>query len=419
MMREALLYIPALLTWSAVAYLAPRRHRGPDDGSKDTLWAGLLFLALAVTILLPPVSLAIDRLSHIANVTRLLGHAFVLVAAWAVQVYLLQLNFPDEWGRWKIRRRISALAGTLAFLLMFFVLAPVHKEASDFWGRYGSAPFVLPYRLVFVGYLGWALVTVVRLSWRYAGITDHPATALGLRVVVLGAIVSLGYCLHEGLRVIASAFGLANPLLDSNTVTQALVAGGVGLLAVGATMPAWGPRARIPELVAWVRCYRAHQRLYGLWRDLYEAIPSIALFPPPSSRLDDMLTVRDLQFRLYRRVVEIRDGILALRPYCDPDAPASALKRCQAAGVDGETEIVVEAASLAVALDARRSGRPGDPRAAPTSSVAGADLSSEVLVLERLARCYARSPIVRAVRAEARRRAETLAPHEAPEISRP
>ena len=142
-------------------------------------------------------------------------------------------------------------------------------------------------------------------------------------------------------------------------------------------------------------------------------------FPPPSSRVADIVTLRDLKFLLYRRVVEIRDGIVALRPYRDPAAARAALERCQAEGLDEETPIVVEAAVVAVAVDARHSGRLGDPRSAPINPIGGADLPSEVLALERLARCYTRSPIVRAVRAEMRSEKERSAEPEPQGIGGP
>src|SRR5581483_6094586 len=56
------------------------------------------------------------------------------------------------------------LLGTLVLMTIFFVLAPVDDEAPlDFMTRYGDAPFILEYRLVFLLYLGFALVNVVGL----------------------------------------------------------------------------------------------------------------------------------------------------------------------------------------------------------------------------------------------------------------
>lgn len=63
---------------------------------------------------------------------------------------------------------------------------------------------------------------------------------------------------------------ITNPILDSNTVTQPLIATGIGLIIIGCTMLAWGPHVGIPDLTAWLPRYRAHRHLYLLWHDLQE-----------------------------------------------------------------------------------------------------------------------------------------------------
>lgn len=395
--RDILVHGPAVLAWAAVAYKLPACLRGRRDPAVRSLWLSLLFLALALTVMLPSIYVAIDRLVGVVNVARLLVNGLVLVASWAVQAFLFRVNYPDGEALPRIRRVGWGLAGTLVLLAALFVLAPAGEETTDFIGRYGSAPFVLEYRLVFLGYLGLALRNIVGLAWRYAGIAERPALRLGLRFVALGGVLGFGYVANEGLRVAAARFGLGDPLPDPHLVTNALMATSVVLMLVGCTMPAWGPRFGIPTLYSWVRQYRAYRRLHPLWLALYRAKPEIALVPP-SSAVADMLSVHDLRFRLYRRVVEIRDGLLALHPYHDPVVAHYARGLCQEAGLPSEkAEVVVEAASMAVALRALAQGRiVGRPGSAP-STPGGCDLETEVAALERLAVAFRGSPIVRAV----------------------
>jgi hypothetical protein len=110
----------------------------------------------------------------------------------------------------------------------------------------------------------------------------------------------------------------------------------------------------------------------------------------------EILTVRDLGFRLYRRTVEIRDGRLALRTYFSAETADTVFRRCQAAGLGvGETQATIEAASLAVAIRAKAKGRSparGIPIPGPPG---GSDVTSEVAALEQVAYCYRNSAVVR------------------------
>ncbi len=397
MAHELLTYGPTVLAWAAVAYRLPVVWHGSGDPPRRFYWLTLLFLALALTVLLPPVYLASDRLAGVPNLARLLAHGLVLATGWAVQAFLLQLNYPDG-SAWRRVRWLGWLtAGALAVMAVLFALAPVDDDSLEFMTRYADAPFMLEYWLVFLASLGLALSNVVRLSWRYADLTDRVALRLGLRVSAAGGVAGLGYVAHEGFYATARRLGLGYPLGDKEMLTSVLVAVATSLMIIGSTMPAWGPRVGIPALYRWVGRYRAYRRLYPLWRALVEATPEIALLPPSSAPMD-ALTVRDLGFRLYRRVVEIRDGRLALRPYLDPALAEDARTRCRAAGVPTEAaEAVVEAACLAAALQAKRRGQPANPTPPPLRTLGGADLSTEAAMLERVARCYRRSLIVRAV----------------------
>jgi len=388
-------YGPTVLTWAAVLYKVPALRRRPDDWSLRTFWLTLLALAITLTVLLPPVYLGVDALFRVPNLTRLLAHTLTLLASWSVQAYLAYLNYPEVEARPSVRRSGWILLGTLVFMTIFFVLAPVDDEAPlDFMTRYGNAPFILEYRLVFLLYLGFALVNVVGLCWRYAGLADRPALSLGLRIDALGAVVGIGYVVHETARVVTMRFGVGYPIRDSDEFTQLLVAVSITLIVVGSTIPSWGAHVGIPALYEWLGQYRALRQLHALWQLLCNAAPEIALVPPRSA-LADALDLRDLRFRLYRRVVEIRDGELALRSYLDSRVPERARDFCWKAGIPPEQFAEhVEAACVAAAVRAKaRAKRP--EHSAPLGQTDGVPyVAGEAAFLGRVARCYAHSPAV-------------------------
>lgn len=397
MISDVLSNGPALVAWAAVLYKLSLLRRSPDDpAARPYLWT-LVALASALTVLAHPVYMTVDRLTGIPNLARLLGHDFIMLTAWSARTTLSYVNFPFEEARSRVRRHGAILVVALVFMAVLFGLAPVDEETMQFMSRYATAPFILEYWLVFLGFLGVALVDIVRLDFAHAARADNPTVKLGLRTVALGGIVGLGYVANEGLYVLGAQVDATYPLGDKDMVTTVLVAGGTSLMIVGSTMPAWGPIVGIPAAARWIDRYGTLRQLYPLWVDLYQASPDIALSPPLSS-LVDSLSMRDLNVRLYRRVVEIRDGLLTLHSFVDPRVHAEAKTLGRSAGLsDDELIVVAEAATVAAAIRAKARGHAMAEGHVVAAAPAGSDLRGEAIYLTRLARAYSSSPIVRMV----------------------
>jgi hypothetical protein len=389
-----LAYGPALLLWAAAAFRLPAVRCHPADLALRAYWLALVSLAAALTVLLAPIAVALDRLLGIPNLARLLGNGLALASSLSVQAFLLLLNFDRAVALRKIRTRSWWLAAALVAMTVLFALAPVDVEAPDFMVVYADAPFVMEYRSVFLAFLGIALVDVVRLCWRYARQTRRPVVALGLRLTAVGATFGLGYIAHAVAFLIARRTGTAYPFSRPDTVTEVLVACAAVLIATGSTMPAWGPRVGLDRLLGWCTAYHTYQRLHPLWAALADASPEIVLNPPPS-HLADIIDPRDLRLRLYRRVVEIRDGYLALRPYFDRHTTAAARHRGATAGLsDQRLRFIIEAARIDTAIRNKRQGRmPTDPDT-DTALGGGTDTASEAAWLAQVATDFTRSSIV-------------------------
>jgi len=130
---------------------------------------------------------------------------------------------------------------------------------------------------------------------------------------------------------------------------------------------------------------RALRQLRPLHAALREAVPEIAataapgIWPTPSGRL-------------HRQVIQIRDAALALRPYRDPEAASAATRAACAAGLTGdELAATAEAAVLAPAVCAWKSGRPAPRTPGRTGGlpVLGPDLRSETAWLVKVSRAFA------------------------------
>jgi hypothetical protein len=111
----------------------------------------------------------------------------------------------------------------------------------------------------------------------------------------------------------------------------------------------------------------------------------------------------DALFTRYRRVIEIRDGQLALGPYVHPEVPAwVALATARLA--EDEREATAEAAFLAAALEAAALGRrfPDGPGMDAVVPLEAQGVAGEVARLVRVADAFRSSPAVSAVRARLR-----------------
>jgi len=132
-------------------------------------------------------------------------------------------------------------------------------------------------------------------------------------------------------------------------------------------------------------------RLRPLWAMLLDGAPDVRLPPQPGTRLA-------ARYRLHRRVIEIRDAQLALRPFRDNRAAAEAADAARLAGLTrDESDAVIEAAMIVSALGARRSGvaPASSPDADHSIPATSNDLESEAGRLLRVSRAVRRSPIVR------------------------
>ncbi|MEU5693421.1 MAB_1171c family putative transporter [Actinosynnema sp. NPDC020468] len=245
-----------------------------------------------------------------------------------------------------------------------------------------------PSRVVDLVYLAPCL-TVVELAWlvavvqcgRYARAARGRHLVVGLRIAAIGAGVLLP---HGPVR--AGVLLAADRARSAWEVGLALWQGvGMSLLLLGITVPALC--VRVTASRGWLRDVRDYRALFPLWRDICTALPSIALHPPVAPAVE-RLVLRDLRHRLYRRVIEIRDGWLVLRSHVDPHTAHEVAASLSTTGLTGpDLQAAVEAAHFHSALVAYTDHRP--PAAPePVRLRTGEDLDGEITWLVRVARAY-------------------------------
>lgn len=367
-----------VLAWGSLLVRLHTLHWRPRNPVQQSFCGTLLAVALTMTVMHPPIYRAIDRTSGIANVSRLVGNALGVLAAWAFQPVIAALL------RYQARRNGPLGSGWLALtvvcimgVLFHAMLVPV-SAPKDFQERYGAAPFVAEYRLTLYAYLGLIWLRLFRLSLRNTEAVRSIGQShrrLWARLQTVGWGLGCLYALHECAYVILRRLDVISAGLPYDTALSYGLLTGFFLLVLSGV---------ILNGFHWLSWYRAYHVLYPLWRDLRAAMPGTG----PAFRLArrDFGTPK-LEFRLHRRVTEIRDGIVVLHPYIDerdgvpPGTEDAAF----------ENRAMVEAGAIASGIARRRRNiRATFPRIAPIAIATGETFDEEVRALTNLAVAYRR-----------------------------
>jgi uncharacterized protein DUF6545 len=321
----------------------------------------------------------IDRAAGVPHLGAALSDASAMIAACAGRLFLLYVNHDAPAAGAMAGRRYAGLGAALAAATILFLAVPPRPGQES--------PI---YFAVYIVYVGITMVSACGLGIRYARRTDLPFLRIGLWILAAGTVFGLAFLATQTVILVGEQTGAPRgAVLDATAGDLELLTELLFLL--GVTIPAWGPV--LADRVRWLVDYRAYRTLRPLWLALRDVEPRFALLPDDPVR---QRWPRDVGLLLYRQVIEIRDGQLALRPYVDARLPADAESRAARAGMSTEDAIVTaEAAAIASGIAAKTSGgAPAEPGAAIGTFLGGSSLAAEVTWLRRVARAFARSPIV-------------------------
>jgi uncharacterized protein DUF6545 len=395
-MRTALLL--SMFASQALAFVIKFRdlRRNPGSPFLRRLCVALA-LSAAAALAGVPVVLAFLETSTGVPAIWLLG---LIVASGAAMQATLQLWMrPFDQARRGIRIEVAIYGAAIATMIVLSYLGRGHVTAAAVAANeqrpealWGETPHVRDAFLVYFAAMIFGTAEAARIFLRSARLVDRHWLRSGLLTLAGGSIMFLVYLLAMTVYIVALRFGLRLTAVHDGSIAVAAVS--TVIIGAGITVPVLGPR--------WDRML-AYRRLEPLWLALRRAAPDVVLEIPWSTRVDAW-SPRNLDFRLYRRVIEIRDGALAVRPYFDPGVAVSARELATRAQLPApQVETTVEAAQLSLAVRARAAGRTpsADPWQAPAATI-GKDLDAELTALVPLARAFATSPIVRTVAAATR-----------------
>lgn len=306
-MLRAFHILVVVLLWAATFHRAAALVRRPAKGFGHTaICLALLFLALGFTVGLPPLYQRIPWLAEGASLVRLVQHGLTVISLFWLQMFVVHVTPSTGRAARGIGWRTATASVALGSMIVFFLLADPGDNAEDFVGAYAGSPFVTEYLLAYLGYMAVVLFDIYRLTTRCAVAATEGPMRVALRVWSVASLVGFVYAAHKAAYALARRLDRTPPWWEG-AVSTSLSGLVLVLFVVGLTAYGWGPQ--ITRAAQRWQQYRTYRVLLPLWRACYDVMPGIALMPPDARVPIDL--------RVYRCVIEILDGRLALRAYWD------------------------------------------------------------------------------------------------------
>ena len=328
----------------------------PRNHATQWLCVMLITISLACTGQLRPVSDLVDSLA-IPGTTWVLANCLTLVSGLAAQASFLHTANPGEAAVRKVRARLWLTVAVIVGIVILFLT--VKSNYAEFHAKEGTAqqvPATGAHSYLYVVYLAVLAAGGTQAALAYAAIADRFCLRVGLRITAAGMAVAFLYGVTKVVGMVGYQLGLLPAGKSAESVIGTLFTVAILLVLVGFTLPAWGPRAGLDTVADWSALGVTYYRLYPLWDALLEAFPDIAL-DTPRSWLGRRIPMRNASLAVYRRVIEILDARLRLRPFLDEQVADSARGRIEEAGIPTErAHAIVEATILKEALAAHQQG---------------------------------------------------------------
>lgn len=365
-----------------LAFGAYRLSAARGDATQRYIGAFALCMGGALVLNAPAAIAAVTRLWDTRAFVVALVHALKLGAFTCLALIALTLRrSPDD--RAAVRRHIGAGITVQAVSAGLFAVCRVAVSQDAVAVRHDRRLPFAAYEVLFALYGMWCLIVLIAAICAHIRREEPGVVRTGLTLMALSAAAGAlwtGWSAHDITAVLLTGRqGLGEDLPSACLGTAVAL-----LAAAGASAPRWPVLLGVP--LRWLRARRTHRALEPLWSALHSELPEIALAPDRAGRRGP----RPATFALYRRVIEIRDAHLALRPYFDPLPPRPSAGRGERPEPDAESE----AAAIAAALENRRLGRrPGsvaeDSGCAPIMTVPGT-LEAEAAWLLRVTDAFVR-----------------------------
>lgn len=339
----AITVIPAIAMWAAAIVRLPAALHQPK--SRPFTVAVAVFAA-AATLRIPEIAQLLQGESGSTTAAETAKDALAVLGATSLRgiVATAQPLSVHERAR---RHRLTGAAVLALVLLAAFTRSASH--GIDYTGPTTGAEtvWVVTYWAIFLTSIGLSLLGMARGAWTAARSTDQRTKTTAYLALAAGC--GFGLLWVADMAVLLAVNRTAHDPGVPQALYRPLILLALALVAVSAIAPVpellsvrwrreWSPSARVRAAAEAAATDARTAAMRRLWRALAVATPTITLDPDTGDRC----SLRPAS--PYRLLIEIRDGILAIRPYITPAMRADAERACSATGYHGEQDQLVRAA---------------------------------------------------------------------------
>lgn len=297
---------------AAVGWKFYQLSKAPQDRSLRSVAFCLACAALSYPFAMPGGASGFDTVAG-HGAAKLVQNVLLLATVYFLMCFYLYASAEEDGGRRRARFEALVVCAVTVSICVAAATVPHQALAGSFSTTDMTVAQVAFFYLVTGLYLMYALTAAALWTRRYARASSKPHST-GLWTAGVGM---LGMAVACAIRAVIVAIrwrggDVIGPVLA--TVALLLVISTL-LFVFGITYP--GVRARLALCRLWLRHRREHARLEPLWILMAEAAPHTVL-RTHSSSLRDRWRARGVHRRHHRRIVECRDGLVAISPYLAP-----------------------------------------------------------------------------------------------------
>ncbi|MGW5649119.1 MAB_1171c family putative transporter [Saccharopolyspora sp. NPDC003752] len=295
----------------ALLWCLHRLWRTPRDRALWMVSACLAFMALSYPLGWLAIAAAEGSVVQ-HGIPKLLHNAVIMSGYFFLMLFFLFSAAPagKNVGR-RAWREVIPLAVVVIAQIVSMAATPEQLRDHRFSSTDLHLPGIAGFYFVGAAYLVYALVQAARFALRYAAESGRRVRA-GLRIAAAGLGIRAVSGSLRVLLIVVSWFGGSVP--DAvRDVTGTLAAIGGGVFVLGVLCPA--VLLRTATVRVWWRHRRAYRQLRPLWEALNAVYPKDALDRRPRSLWRERVSPRRVRRHYWRRVIEIRDGLVQLSPH--------------------------------------------------------------------------------------------------------